>query len=240
VKIRPGRGDGRGPRGQLHTFEDTSGDGGVLDGGDEAKRGPAARAAETSIAKTRWRSSVLLVHPEPHQLDQIQTLLQPLALEIHRAHDFLERHRRPREAEKQPIDLVVGADIDIPEHDPRIVEGVRRVTSRIPVLVLIRDRSQKECPRATRLLTGLQQYIVWPQEAADLPAVARALLRTCRYLNGAHHDQLAVMRNERDVRRLRETLNALRATGGNVSQAAEILKMSRSGLNYRLKQLGLR
>ena len=76
--------------------------------------------------------------------------------------------------------------------------------------------------------------------ASAIPAVARALLRTSRYLNGAHHDQLAAMRNERDARRLRETLNALRATGGNVSQAAEILKMSRSGLNYRLKQLGLR
>jgi transcriptional regulator of acetoin/glycerol metabolism len=37
-----------------------------------------------------------------------------------------------------------------------------------------------------------------------------------------------------------ETLNALLTTGGNVTQAAEILKMSRSGLNYRLKQLGLR
>jgi DNA-binding NtrC family response regulator len=182
-------------------------------------------------------SSVLLVHPDPQQLDRIQTLLQPLTLEIHRAHDFLSGIVV---LEKRPIDLVVGADIDIPEHDPRIVEGVRRVTSRTPVLVLIRDRSQKECPRATRLLTGLQQYVVWPQEAADLPAVARALLRTSRYLNGAHHDQLTAMRNERDARRLRETLNALRATGGNVSQAAEILKMSRSGLNYRLKQLGLR
>ena len=39
---------------------------------------------------------------------------------------------------------------------------------------------------------------------------------------------------------MRETLSALRTTGGNVSQAAEILQMSRSGLNYRLKQLGLR
>jgi DNA-binding NtrC family response regulator len=182
--------------------------------------------------------SVLVVHPEADQLDRIQTLLQPLALEIRRASGYVGAIDVLRSC---TVDLVVGTDIlDIPEHDPRVVEGIRRITSHLPVVVLIRDRSQMECPRATLLLTGLQQYLVWPKEAADLPAVARALLRTSRYLNGSHQDQLTAMRSERDARRMRETLNALRATGGNVSQAAEVLKMSRSGLNYRLKQLGLR
>jgi DNA-binding NtrC family response regulator len=182
--------------------------------------------------------SVLVVHPEAEQLDRIQTLLQPLALEIRRASGFLDAREALR---ARTVDLVVGADIpDIPQHDPRVVEGIRRVTSRLPIIVLLRHHSQKDCPRATLLLTGLQQYLVWPQEAADLPAVARALLRTSRYLNGSHQDHLAAMRDERDSRRMRETLNALRVTGGNISQAAEILKMSRSGLNYRLKQLGLR
>lgn len=180
---------------------------------------------------------ILLVHPEADELDRIEALVQPLGLEIRRTHDF----RGAVELwQAQPIHLVVCTDIHVPEHKPQILEGVRRATSRFPVIVLIRDRSQEECPKATRLLTGLQQYLVWPQEAADLVAVARALLRTSRYLNGSHHDQLAAMRNDRDAQRLRETLSVLRATGGNVSQAADLLKMSRSGLNYRLKQLGLR
>lgn len=180
---------------------------------------------------------ILLVHPEAEELDRIEALVRPLGLEIRRTHDF----RGAVELwQARLVHLVVCTDIDVPEHKPQVVEGVRRASSRLPVIVLIRDRSQEECPKATRLLTGLQQYLVWPQEAADLPAVARTLLRTSRYLNAAHHDQLAAMRDDREVRRLRETLSALRATGGNVSQAAELLKMSRSGLNYRLKQLGLR
>ena len=183
------------------------------------------------------RETILLVHPEADELDRIEALVQPLGLETRRTHDFPGAVKL---WQIRPANLVVCADIDVPEHKPQVVEEVRRATSRLPVVVLIHDRSQAECPKATRLLTGLQQYLAWPQEAADLPAVARALRRTSRYRNGSHHDQLAAMRGDRDARRMRETLNALRTTGGNVSQAAEILQMSRSGLNYRLKQLGLR
>lgn len=114
--------------------------------------------------------SVLIVHPEAEQLDRIQALIQPLGLEIRLAHDFLGAIEI---LHAQPIALVVCTDIDVPEHDPLVLEDVRRVTSRLSVIVLVRDRSQKECPKATRLLTGLQQYLVWPEEAEDLSAVAR-------------------------------------------------------------------
>ncbi len=155
------------------------------------------------------RETILLVHPEADELDRIEALVQPLGLETRRVHDFPSAVRL---WQIRPANLVVCTDIDVPEHKPQVVEEVRRATSRLPVVVLIRDRSQAECPKATRLLTGLQQYLAWPQEAADLPAVARALLRTSRYLNGSHHDQLAAMRGDRDARRMRETLSALRTT----------------------------
>ena len=119
------------------------------------------------------RETILLVHPEADQLDRIEALVQPLGLETRRTHDFPGAVKL---WQIRPANLVVCTDIDVPEHKPQVVEGVRRATSRLPVVVLITDRSEEECPKATRLLTGLQQYLAWPQEAADLPAVARALL----------------------------------------------------------------
>ena len=139
------------------------------------------------------RETILLVHPEADELDRMEVLVQPLGLEIRRTHDFLGAVKL---WQIRPANLVVCTDIDIPEHKPQVVEGVRRATSRLPVVVLITDRSQEECPKATRLLTGLQQYLAWPQEAADLLAVARALLRTSPIL-----ERLASRPTRGDARR---------------------------------------
>jgi transcriptional regulator of acetoin/glycerol metabolism len=115
---------------------------------------------------------------------------------------------------------------------------------RIPVIVLVDEPGQGKCPKATRLLMGLQHYLAWPDEIDDLLPVARGLLRTSRLLEEAatqpgDPDWIPNLREVGAAQERRDLIAALRATNGNISRAADLLGISRGGLQYRLKKHGV-
>lgn len=186
-------------------------------------------------------STIVVVHPELDEQRKISEALEPLKHPIQRAADLravVAVYRSTR------IGLVVTPDIRIPFEKQHVVEGIQRESLRIPVIVLVDEPVQGKCPKATRLLMGLQHYLAWPEEAEDLVPVARGLLRTSRLLEEASTepgdpDWIPTLREVGAAQERRDVIAAMRATNGNISRAADLLGISRGGLQYRLRKHGV-
>ncbi len=187
------------------------------------------------------QSAIVVVHPELDEQHRIAEILRPLNHPLKCARDLravIEIYRGDR------IGLVVTPDIRIPLEKPYVVEGIQRESVRIPVIVLVDQAAQGKCPKAMRLLMGQQHYLVWPHEADDLLPVARGLLRTSTLLAEASAqpgdaDWIPNLREVGAAQERRDLIAALRATSGNISRAADLLGISRGGLQYRLKKHGV-
>lgn len=186
-------------------------------------------------------STIVVVHPDLDEQQRIAETLGPLKHPLRCARDLravIEIHQAER------IALVVTPDIRVPFEKPYVVEGIQRESVRIPVIVLVDEPTQGKCPKATRLLMGHQHYLVWPDEIDDLRPVARGLLRTSRLLEEAatqpgDPDWIPNLREVGAAQERRDLIAAMRATNGNISRAADLLGISRGGLQYRLKKYGV-
>ncbi|NNF37448.1 MAG: hypothetical protein HKN71_02185 [Gemmatimonadetes bacterium] len=182
-----------------------------------------------------------MVHSELDEQHRIVEALSPLGHPIECA---LDLERGTTFQERVGAALVIIQDPGVPISEPWLVERIQRESTRVPIVVLIDERAQVKCPAATRLLLGLQQYVVWPEEADHLAVVAHGLLRTAGLLNrvGAEPGQpgwIPQLREAGHAQQRRDILSALRVTHGNITQAADLLGISRGGLQYRLKKFGL-
>ena len=186
-------------------------------------------------------SPILVVHPELDEQERIVEALTPLGHPFERAND-LERGTEIQE--RVGAALVVTPDPGLPVEQPWLVERIQRESQRVPIIVLIDEPAQTKCPEAMRLLLGLQHYLVWPEEIDHLPVVAGGLLRTAGLFARARvepgqPDWIPELREAGHAQQRRDILSALRVTSGNISQAADLLGISRGGLQYRLKKFGL-
>ena len=187
------------------------------------------------------RATVLVVHPELDQQARIVDLLRPIGYPIETAVDL---RTAIATYQQTTIGAVVTPDIRVPFDKPATVEGIQKASVKLPVVVLIRERSQEKCPKATQLLMGLQHYLIWPEEADELPFHVRGLLRTSELLQYGSEDPGAPdwvpsLREAGEAQQRREVLNAMRVTNGNVTRAADLLGLSRGGLQYRLRKYGV-
>lgn len=187
------------------------------------------------------QSPFLVVHPELDEQERIVEALAPLGRTVERA---INLERATEFQERFGAALVVTPDPGVPVEQPWLVERIQRESARVPVIVLIDEPAQTKCPAATRLLLGLQHYLVWPDEADQLLLVARGLLRTAELqarvgAKPGQPDWIPELREAGHVQQRRDILAALRVTHGNISQAANVLGLSRGGLQYRLKKFGI-
>lgn len=186
-------------------------------------------------------STIVVVHAELEKQREIAGALEPLAHPLRCAGDLraaMEVYRSSR------VGLVVGPDLRAPFQSASVADGIRRESLRVPVIVLVDEPGPGVCPRAARLLMGLQHYLAWPDEIDDLVPVARGLLRTSRVLEEAatqpgDPDWIANLREVGAARERRDLIAAMRATDGNIARAAELLGISRGGMQYRLKKHGV-
>ena len=186
-------------------------------------------------------STIVVVHSELDEQRKIAEALEPLNHPLKCALDLravIAVYKSSR------IGLVVTPDIRVPFEKQYVVDGIQRESLRIPVIVLVDEPGQGKCPKATRLLMGLQHYLAWPDEIDDLLPVARGLLRTSRLLEEAatqpgDPEWIPNLREVGAAQERRDLIAALRATNGNISRAADLLGISRGGLQYRLKKHGI-
>ena len=186
-------------------------------------------------------SPILVVHPELDEQERIVEVLTPLGHPFERAGDL---ERGTEFQERVGAALVVTPDPGLPVEQPWLVERIQRESQRVPIIVLIDEPAQTKCPEAMRLLLGLQHYLVWPEEIDHLPVVASGLLRTAGLFARAsvepgQPDWIPELREAGHAQQRRDILSAMRVTSGNISQAADLLGISRGGLQYRLKKFGL-
>jgi DNA-binding NtrC family response regulator len=187
------------------------------------------------------RSPLLVVHPELDEQQRIVEALAPLGHPIECAADL---RSATEYQERVGTALVVVPDPGVPIVEPWLVERIQRESTRVPIIVLIDEPAQVKCPVAVRLLLGLQHYLVWPEEADHLPVVAHGLLRTADLLTRVRAEPgqpgwIPELREAGHAQQRRDLLSALRVTHGNITQAAEMLGLSRGGLQYRLKKFGI-
>jgi len=177
---------------------------------------------------------VLIIHPHPGTRERIAKLLAPVEVDVRCAGDF----RAAVEAHfEEPAHLVITPDIDVPEQKHGVVSGVRKASARLATIVLVPEiPDEGACPKAARLLTGPQMYLPWPSQADDLPAVVRSMLFTANVL-GVPADT-ASLRQQKATQVLRETLEAFRATGGNLAKTGELLGLTATAVRYRMRKLG--
>ena len=186
-------------------------------------------------------STIVVVHSELDEQRKIAEALEPLNHPLKCAPDLRAVVAIYKSG---PIGLVVTPDIRIPFERQHVVEGIQRESLRIPVIVLVDEPGQGKCPKATRLLMGLQHYLAWPDAIGDLLPVARGLLRTARLLEEAatqpgDPDWIPNLREVGAAQERRDLIAAMRATHGNISRAADLLGISRGGLQYRLRKHGV-
>lgn len=186
-------------------------------------------------------SAIVVVHPELDEQKRIGEALSELGRPIEFAADFNGLAQILRSTR---VGLVVSARIKVPREKPKIVEGIQRQSLRIPVLVLVNDPSDVKHPRITELLLGLQHYLLWPEDGDELPVAARSLLWTASLIDGVSEQPgepgwIPALRESGELRERQELIAALRATNGNITRAAEILGISRGGLQYRLRKHGV-
>jgi len=174
-------------------------------------------------------STIVVVHSELDEQRKIAGALEPLNHPLKCAPDLravIAVYRSGR------IGLVVTPDIRIPFEKQYVVEGIQRESLRIPVIVLVDEPGQGKCPKATRLLMGLQHYLAWPDEIDDLLPVARGLLRTSRLLEEAatqpgDADWIPNLREVGAAQERRDLIAAMRATNGNIPRGRPARDLAR-------------
>lgn len=177
---------------------------------------------------------VLIIHPDTENREQIAKLLAPVEVDVQCAQDFRAAVQTHLE---EPVHLVITPDVDVPEDKHGVVSGVRKASARLATIVLVPQIPEEgACPKAARLLTGPQMYLPWPSQAGDLPAVVRSMLFTVTVLDVPA--DTASLRQQKATQVLRETLDAFRATGGNLAQTGELLGLTATAVRYRLRKVG--
>lgn len=187
---------------------------------------------------TRQREHCLLViHPELDQQRALVDVLRPLGREIITSVDL--RTAATANANHR-VGVVIARDIRVPMERQDVVEGIRHETLRIPVVVLVDELMREKCEKASKLLAGENDFLVWPEDGHLLPGIVRTYLRLVESVElDEANGFVDELRRTGFAAQKREVVRALHLTDGNISQAAQILGLSRGGMQHRMRKFGI-
>lgn len=179
---------------------------------------------------------LLVVHPDADRQSEIAQSIRSLGRRVLTAPDISSAF--VASAENRIGVVVVAGDCD--EYGAAEIGRLRRGTvGRIPIVVIVEKGSFGTSEDSSACTES--DELVWPRDRELLPGTVRTYLRIVERSAASSEPESFVdeLRRTGGEARKREVFDALQETSGNISKAADLLGLSRGGLQHRMRKFGI-